>query len=50
MSSMQMIDDNLHLEEKLLELPQWAQRYIKNMEESVANNQKTIPWAEPGME
>ena len=50
MSYMQMIDDNLQWDEKLHKLPLWAQRYIQTLEDRVASAEKTIPWAEPGME
>lgn len=31
-------------------LPQWAQRYIAELEERALRAEATLPWTEPGME
>ena len=36
--------------ERIVRLPKWAQRYIRELQERVERAEATIPWTEPGME
>ena len=38
------------MKEKIEKLPKWARKYISDLEYRVEHAEKTLQWAEPGME